>query len=42
MRVYGINLDKDLALGLLVGCLPIGAGAGALGSNLLMKNYSRR
>jgi MFS family permease len=42
MRIYGIKVDPDLALGLLTGCVPIGAGIGALSSNYLLGKYSRR
>lgn len=35
-------MDKDVAEGLLQGCIPIGAGIGAVLSFLLLKNFSRR
>lgn len=39
---YGIEMKANVAEGLLVGCMPIGGGVGALASNLLINNYSRR
>ena len=35
-------MKKDLANGLIQGCIPVGAGIGALLSSLLIKFLSRR
>lgn len=40
--VFGITLDDGTAQGLLNGCIPIGALAGALSSSLLISRFSRR
>lgn len=41
--VYNINFSSDdLAKGLYNGCVPVGAGVGALTSFLLLKNFSRK
>ena len=40
--IFGIQMQKDLANGLIQGCIPIGAGIGALASSLLLKYLSRR
>lgn len=35
-------MKKEIAQGLLVGCIPIGGGIGALSATYLIKHYSRR
>lgn len=42
LTIYHIEIEKNLADGLLQGCIPLGAGVGALISFLLMKFLSRR
>lgn len=42
VSIYSITWSKTLAQGLLTGCVPIGAGIGALASDILMKQFSRR
>lgn len=40
--IFNIDWQEDVAKGLLTGCIPIGGGIGALGSNLLLKRLTRR
>ena len=42
VTIYGITWDETTAQGLLTGCVPIGGGIGALGSDILIKRFSRR
>ena len=42
MSIYGITWQKTLAQGLFTGCVPIGAGIGAVSSGILLKKLSRR
>lgn len=41
-KLYKINFDEETAFGLYNGCVPIGAGIGALSSFILLKNLSRK
>lgn len=40
--IFSITMDKETAQGLLNGCVPIGAGIGALSSSILLRKFSRR
>jgi len=40
--IFNIDLDETTAKGILNGCIPVGALAGALGSSFLLKILSRR
>jgi len=42
MDIYNITWPKTLAQGLFTGCVPIGAGFGAVLSGVLLKKLSRR
>lgn len=42
MIKYNIDMKQSVAEGLLVGCMPIGGGIGALSSSFLIERYSRR
>jgi uncharacterized protein (DUF697 family) len=42
MDIYGITWSKNFAQGLFQGCVPIGAGIGAVSSSILLKKLSRR
>ena len=42
MKIYHIEMEENLAEGLLVGCMPIGGGVGALASGVLIGRFSRR
>ena len=41
-EIFHVTLEDNLANGLLQGCIPVGAGIGALGSFLLLKYLSRK
>lgn len=41
-EIFKVTLKDDVAEGLLQGCVPIGAGLGALGSFLVLKYFSRK
>ena len=40
--IFDVSMSKDLANGLIQGCIPVGAGTGALLSSLLLKKLSRK
>ena len=42
MSVYSITMPKDVVQGILVACIPIGGGVGALLSGFFLKKLSRR
>lgn len=42
MTLFSITLGTDVAKGLLLGCLPIGAGIGSLAGTKLIHVFSRR
>jgi predicted MFS family arabinose efflux permease len=42
MNVYSITWSQSVAEGLLIGCVPIGGGIGALSSYYLLKKFSRK
>ncbi len=42
MNVFDITMSPGIAKGLYNGCVPVGAGVGALTSFLLLKNFSRK
>lgn len=42
INVYGITMAKDVAQGILVACIPVGGGFGALLSSYFIKKLSRR
>ena len=42
ITIFGISMDKNLANGLIQGCIPIGGGIGALSSFLLLRYLSRK
>lgn len=42
VRIYKVNWDHTTAEGLLTGCIPIGAGIGALITEILIQKFSRR
>lgn len=41
-KLYGIQINKQMAQGILVACVPIGGGLGAVSSSLLIDRFSRR
>ena len=41
-KLYSIEMDLNVAEGLLQGCIPVGAGVGALTTFILLKIFSRR
>lgn len=40
--LYNINISYSVAQGILVACVPIGGGLGAVSSSLLIQKFSRR
>lgn len=40
--LYHINITYSVAQGILVACVPIGGGLGAVSSSLLIQKFSRR
>lgn len=40
--LYNISLSYSVAQGILVACVPIGGGLGAVSSSLLVEKFSRR
>lgn len=42
MKIFSITLGADAAKGILTGCIPIGAGIGALLGTKLIHVFSRR
>lgn len=41
-RLYDIGINYQLAQGILVACVPIGGGLGAVSSSMLIGKFSRR
>jgi uncharacterized protein (DUF697 family) len=41
-KLYGIDINYQVAQGILVACAPIGGGLGAVSSSLLISRVSRR
>lgn len=41
-KLYDIQINKQMAQGILVACVPIGGGLGAVSSSLLIDRFSRR
>lgn len=41
-KLYGIQINYQVAQGILVACVPIGGGLGAVSSSILLEKFSRR
>jgi len=42
MKLFEITIPSDVAKGVITGCMPIGAGVGALAGTKLIHVFSRR